>query len=652
MTDATLAPPRRWPLVLVFAAYLLLAFAAAWPLTADLDGLLPGDASGDTGIYVWNLWIFRHELLAHHALPLWTGHILQPGPRIDLALHNYTMFQDVLGLALAPRLGLVAAFNIVWITMQALAGLGVFLLARRKTARDVVAFLAGALFAFSPTMIARSGAHQSLVAAAPLAFFLLFVLRAADRRTLGDAALAGACAAWAALCDAYYGIYCVPMLAAVIAVRSVRFRRHDVIAGRSMLATGVSALMMLPAAVAAVILLTGGGRTSVFGVSIQATTLYTPMLVLAALAAIRAVLALRARGRWQVAWGALDRVRLAQLALGTVVCIVLLAPVLQAAAARVRAPGGSLQEPVLWRSSPPGVDLLSFFVPNPNHPLAPAAFRDFVTTRPDSFPENVASIPYVALIVIGLALLRRPWPKTALVLALFFGLLALGPFITVAHVNTHVPGPWAILRYVPILGAARTPARFAIPMLIAVALLFAWAMERVTRRRLTAGIVAAALAFELLPVPRATASARVPGIYDTIAADRDDVTVLEIPFGIWDGTSHSGFPNIATMYYQTRHQKRLVGGYLSRVPRARIRSQLSYPTLRMLALLSEGKPADGNLAEAAREDAAYFRQHARIRYVVIDPRLASPELRAAAIDLLQLRAVTSADGLELYRTDQ
>jgi hypothetical protein len=106
------------------------------------------------------------------------------------------------------------------------------------------------------------------------------------------------------------------------------------------------------------------------------------------------------------------------------------------------------------------------------------------------------------------------------------------------------------------------------------------------------------------------------------------------------------------MYYQTRHEKRLVGGYLSRVPRRRVLGQLSYPTLRVLTLLSERKPVDATLLEAAREDAEYFMQQGRIRYVVVNPGLASPELRAAAIDLLDLRLVEAADGLELYRTSR
>jgi hypothetical protein len=238
----------------------------------------------------------------------------------------------------------------------------------------------------------------------------------------------------------------------------------------------------------------------------------------------------------------------------------------------------------------------------------------------------------------------------AIACVVFFGLLALGPFVTIGHVNTHVPGPWALVRYLPVIGAARAPARFAIPMLIGVAVLFAWALERLARRPRTIALVAVLLAIELLPVPRLTASAAVPTVYATIAADPDDVSVLELPFGIWDGTSQVGFANTATMYYQTTHQKRLIGGYLSRVPRRRIREQMQFPTLRLLTVLSERDGvADANLSEAAREDASYFVQQAKLRYVIVDTRLASPQLRQSAIQLLALRFVQSDGAIELYR---
>ena len=58
---------------------------------------LSGDPAGDTGVYVWNLWVFRHQILAHHTLPFLTREILTlDPPAVPLTLHNYTTFADVL----------------------------------------------------------------------------------------------------------------------------------------------------------------------------------------------------------------------------------------------------------------------------------------------------------------------------------------------------------------------------------------------------------------------------------------------------------------------------------------------------------------------------------------------------------------------------
>ena len=62
--------------------------------------------------------------------------------------------------------------------------------------------------------------------------------------------------------------------------------------------------------------------------------------------------------------------------------------------------------------------------------------------------------------------LRQTWvPMTYLPFWLWmpavFAAMALGPFVHVAGINTYIPGPWAVLRYVPVVGLARSPSRFA-----------------------------------------------------------------------------------------------------------------------------------------------------------------------------------------------
>ena len=59
----------------------LLSYAAValffnWPLPLDLGGSLTGPVGGDTGVYVWNTWLFRHEVLAHGVSTVYTGNSL------------------------------------------------------------------------------------------------------------------------------------------------------------------------------------------------------------------------------------------------------------------------------------------------------------------------------------------------------------------------------------------------------------------------------------------------------------------------------------------------------------------------------------------------------------------------------------------------
>ena len=55
---------------------------------------------------------------------------------------------------------------------------------------------------------------------------------------------------------------------------------------------------------------------------------------------------------------------------------------------------------IWWRNSAPGVDLLAFFAPNPLNPLVRLALYDWFASLPGGFNENVASVPWVALVTI------------------------------------------------------------------------------------------------------------------------------------------------------------------------------------------------------------------------------------------------------------
>jgi hypothetical protein len=259
----------------------------------------------------------------------------------------------------------------------------------------------------------------------------------------------------------------------------------------------------------------------------------------------------------------------------------------------------------------------------------------------------------VILVAVGWFRFRPPayWAALALVSAS----LAVGPFVSVGGVLTYVPTPWTLLRYAPVLGSARAPARFMAVVMVAVAVVFALALqairERVSPRArgwVFAG-VSAVLLFELLPAPRALQTARVPAFYHRIAADPRDVRVLELPFGVRDGLSSVGDFSASSQFYQTVHQKRLIGGYLSRVSRRRVAEIRHRPILSALIDLSEGRDLAPGIEQVLRERGPEFVRRARIGYVVVDRTRASPRLVNFAIDILRLEKIESSATRDLYR---
>jgi hypothetical protein len=645
----------------VFVGFLLVAVVATWPLARHLDEAFTGPPSGDTGVYVWNVWVFTHEL-EQGRLPFYTSSIFAGPPGAtpaNLSLHNYTTAANVLAWPLIRLVGLVAAFNLVFLFNIALSGYAAWLLARSMTGREAEALIAGLVFALSPVLIARGAGHFSLVAAAPLPICALLIRRLGDTGHLRYAIGLGAAVAWATFSDAYYGVFCLLMAGVSLLIQFVSVERAvDLPAVRIVgLRRTLDLLLVAVGSFAMAIALRGGGTVAVLGIEVRAHTLYTPMLVITLLVLARLALAypprVSLRSGVQPA-----RVLRAAVAAGVTMLLVL-APVLYALGDRVVHGQADWSSP-LWRSSPRGIDLLGLFVPNPSHPLWGPAMESrliaWAGRHDNAMPEVVGSLSLVALLVLVVAWWRHGWrpSRIRVGVAVFFTLLALGPFLHVAGLNAQIPLPWSVLRYVPILGLVRSPGRFAVLASLCVAVLLALALAHLGRRypgrrRQILAVVGVLLAIELLPAPRPLYSAAIPAIYQTIAADpRPDVRVLELPVGIRDGTSSMGDFSPRTQYFQTAHGKGIIGGYLSRVSPIRRVATAKSRVLGALVTLSEGHALSADRELAARAGVDGFLRRTRVGYVVIDETRASPGLIDFAIDLFGLTLVAREGPLALY----
>jgi len=638
------------PHVCAVLGYVVLALVFAWPLPLHLSTHLTGAPEGDTGVYVWNQWVFHRELLTHYTSPYFTDRIFSLTGRADLTLHNYTVLANLLALPLLTSLGVVPTFNLIYLFVTALSGYAMFLLARAIKAGAGEAWLAGAMFAWSPMLVTRGAGHFSLVAAAPLPLFVLLLIRTHQYGRLRDAAWLGVMVALAFWADVYYAVYCVLLAAAYVAWHIVHVeRRSDTGCDRRALWRALDVSILLVGAIVVALAITGGWVFTLFGQTIGVRELYTPVLVLTIL------ITLRVARRYRAIRIPIDRAALvntAQLALvAGLVAALLLAPVLSAVWARI-AEGRFVSPPIYWRSSPAGVDLLAIALPNPNHPLAPIAWRGWLSNRFDGYLESVASIPLIAVLTLFIAW-KRGWhpPRMWVVLGLAFTLLAVGPFLHIGGLNTYVAGPWALLRYVPVVGLARNPSRFAVLIMLVLAVLFALGLTfiRNTGRPWLRWAIATIVILELLPIPRPLYSARVPAVYDRVAADPHDVRVLQLPFGVRDGVSSFGNYTARTQFFQTRHGKPVIGGVLSRVSEGRVKAIRSDAMLDALMRLSEGQLLEPGAADRLAANAPHFLARANVGYVVIDHTRASPALVDFAMHTLHLEELEADGPFVLYR---
>jgi hypothetical protein len=360
--------------------------------------------------------------------------------------------------------------------------------------------------------------------------------------------------------------------------------------------------------------------------------------------------------RLRLAWrGPIQLSYLRTAVVGVFACAIMLGPVLYAMATP-RA-GRMWRGPqVLWRSSAPGIDLAAWLTPNPLHPLWGRLSERWLSHLPNSFEENVASISWIAIAVIAFAVIRRKFraPRGWWVFTAIFACLSLGPFVHVAGINTYMPTPWAVLRYLPIIGAARMPTRLTIVVMLGVSMLFAMALAHLRqhsgRPRLLIGVITALLIVELIPSPRPVYSAAVPSVNRFIAADPRPVRVMNLPFGLRDGLSERGAYSAKNQYLQTVHEKALIGGYLSRLPDDAIPRYRRHPLVRVLLRLSEGRELEPGMEEAALAAAPQFVHASHLGYLVIDSGMCSPELIAFVKRAFPLQFVASDGPVELYRT--
>ncbi len=599
----------------------------------------------DESTFLWNIWYFQHALLHLATNPLHSDLIWHP-LGIDLILYTYNILNALLAAPFYWATGNIAlASNLVLVLHTTLSGYGVFLLllyllrprvpkegaspqdtelstraeGARREGHILAAFVAALVYAFaSNRAVYAAMGHYDMVSTGFIPFYVLYLLRALERagtrRGLRDAVLAGLFFTLNALAEMIFAVFLGIFTLIAFFAWPGRNYTHD---------------------------------------------------------------ALSSRGRWRELL-----MRLATLAVTGAVAAVLWSPVLVPVVRELLTGNYVLKG---WGDSIKlSVDLLGFITPTALHPLWGmdwARALRMVEEGTSRFSDiNTVFVGYatLALALVGLIVARgraRLWGWTALI----FALLCLGPFLQINGrwqfdldgVPATIPMPFALLHYIPFVRGNRAPNRNSVLLMLALAVLVAygllWLQARLARvhQRLpwaVASLAALLILFEHAAVPLPTSDARIPAVYDIIAAEPGDFTLLQVPLGWRNSFGVFGVERTQIQYYQVRHGKPMLGGNISRAPEFKMAYFRRIPLFQAIADVEFGKEPDPALVEQARAQAPELMRLYNVRYVILFPPIpgrypyAQTWERAWAFvrDILPLEKTPfwTGDGIEAYRVIQ
>jgi hypothetical protein len=607
--------------LLVLALYAALAVVLTWPLVQHLSTHVPGSYTWafDEYTFLWNTWWFRYALFDLGQSPLYSTHTFYP-LGISLVLYTYNLFNALVSLPFQSVLSLPAISNLTFLLATALSGYGTFLLVEYTLASSVeghsagddlpsriprlAAFLAGLIYAFgSYRLVYAAIGHYDMWSTAWIPFYALFLLKTVHEERWRNAIYAGIFWVLAMLCEMIFGVF-LGMLSLILLAFALSRR------GRAEIAGGPSALLV---------------RLALMG--LVATLLYSPVLL--------PILGEMFGGYELAGWGDAEKL---------------------------------------------SVDLAGLVTPTALHPLGGDWTETLRQTREGSarFRDvNTVFLGWAGLALAALGTLGYRRRLAAWITSFVtFTIFSLGPLLQINGRSTfdldgltvNVPLPFILLHYMPVVKANRVPNRFSAVMMLALAVLAGfgahWLLRKVARSRTrVAGLLLVTcclLLFEHWSIPIPLTDARIPPVYEQVAADPGDWAILQLPLGWRNSFGVQGVESTQTQYYQTYHHKRLLSGNISRNPPFKFDYFQQVPILDSLITLQTYGQVDAERRAADRSTAEEFLAFYDIRYVIVAPgvpgRPPYVDTRDAAVayveEVLPVEIVYDQDGWLLYRTER
>jgi hypothetical protein len=643
-----------WPHAGAAGFYLAVAIAWTFPLATVLATHVPG-LPGDNLAFLWNFWWMRAAREA--GVGFFETSALFAPHGVDLVLHTHTALPAFLGATAFSMLPLPAALNVTLIAGVALGGFCSYWLAWRITGDRPAALLAGLVFGCSPFVAARLLGHFNLVHAWTIPLFAVAATEYATTRDRRWALAAGLTAGMTAYIDYYFVLYQFVLLAVVWmweardwTIAKGRLPRQAARAVHWALAAAFLAF-----AAGAAIALTGGAGLGFAGFSVSARGTFNPLqagwLLLTGAGVLVAGARIHSSARRH---GGVRGVAEAVLLVGG--SFALVASPLLWRGLRMALRGDYVSQPVLWRTSPAGIDAATLLAGHPFHGLWGDAVAAQLASRGISVMESSAWLGLVPLALMIVAARRcagfaaaRRW----MVAGAVFLVWSLGPHLVVFGQNVGLILPHALLRYLPVVSNARMPGRAIVVVYLALAVLSAIAIAHTrmpkARRHWLVAVLGAIVLLDYAVAPLPLTALETPAVYRTLAGQTAPGSVLELPLGIRDGFGKLGALDERVLWYQTLHGRPLAGGFVARLPVATREAYETDPLFAALLALSAGRTITS--LPAAEAVGPLLRQRG-IAFVVLDEAAAPSALRTWLASIPGLRPVETDAGRSLMAVSE
>ncbi len=618
LTRPTLSPSH--PLAIA-GVYALISLLLTWPLILHFGDAVP--AGGDAWENIWNLWWLR-KAIETGQWPFHTDYKYFPYG-VNLYFDTIVPLAGLLGAPLQwLGLSLVSTYNVLVLLSFVLSALGMYLLARYLTADTVASFIAGFIFGFCPYHFAHLYGHLNLMWMQWMPFYILFLLKAVEG-ALGQgeqrfAPTEADATPSPAIGEGWGAEQPAPTQSPALSTQ------------HSALSTLRNALL------AGLFLVLNAYSEWTYAIFLGLFTIFYLLYRL---------WGLRREGRRMVRL-------IAPLAAMGGLFLLLTAPVLIGTIIEIRTVQYTqlpLTEQLYYSA-----DLYAYITPSTLHPIFGPAVTA-IGQRFDAPPGDLVITPGITPLLLGIFALVV-WKRRAVRFwgwsALLFIIVSLGPILHIANntqftdFNGSMVMPYALLYELPFFSVMRTPMRFAVLVVLALAALAAYAVKYIRARPggyVTAWLIPAVLlgliAFEYITVPVPMSPPPQPlTFYHRIHDEGGNFAIAELPMR----------PMVDYLTYQTISDKPIVGGHLARQPIDKFAQE--QPALRYFA---DGYPAAQDGAVLNGVGAAALAK-AGVRYVAVhwwaltEAQKADMHQKLYAVFGNQQPADYAQDQMSVYRT--